>query len=112
MIGGGVGQLAAWALAAAAVTLTASGQVSLKVGVDRSSRAFFALGLVMLLAAIGAAFAAAYTLHVGQVFMLTAFTPLITMMAASRLIGEEIPLRRWLAVGVCVVGVLLYQLGG
>ena len=100
-----------WTAAILAVLFTASGHIMFKWGKLTLSKTKVALGLVLLGTATAATFLALRSLSVGQVFMLTALTPVFTTLAGMTLMRETVTLRSLLAIVACCSGVLIYQLG-
>ncbi|WP_111265585.1 DMT family transporter [Marilutibacter maris] len=102
-----------WALSAlmAALFVTASAQVAFKQYSNGAGRGYLVLTVMLFASAPPLTYLAVKAYGVGTVYVSTAITYILVALAGWRLFGESPTPRRVLAMGLILLGVLIYAVG-
>lgn len=99
-----------WAWLAIAIAATASGQVLFKHASVTRSRTFTLYAIAAFCIAPVAAFMALHSLSLATVYVCTAISQLIVVLASMTLFGEHYDNRQWSGLGLILAGVILFNL--
>lgn len=99
-----------WAWLAIAIAATAFGQLLFKHASVVRSRLYTLYAVAAFCIAPIAAFMALHSLSLATVYVCTAISQLIVVLASLALFGERYDPRQWAGLGLILAGVILFNL--
>lgn len=99
-----------WVFLAACILATVAAQLAFKTYFINRHRLFLITAALLFCAAVPCTYFAVRDLGIGRVYVGTALTYVITPLAAKRVLGEPLQRGQYLALGLILAGVLLYNL--
>lgn len=101
----------AWLWLGMALTATAAGQLVFKRASSGGSRWLLFVAIATFGLAPPASYMALHGLTLATVYISTALSQLVVVLASIALFGERYGLRQWLALGLIVIGILVFNFG-
>jgi len=102
--------MTAWAWLAIALLATAVGQIVFKLAADRRSRGLSIAAAATFCLAPPASFFALRGLSLGTVYVSTAITQVLVVVAAMWCFGERYTRLQWTGLSLILAGVVLFNL--
>jgi len=99
-----------WAWLAVAIAATASGQLLFKHASVARSRPYTLCAIATFCIAPIAAFMALHSLSLATVYVCTAISQLIVVLASMAMFDERYDHRQWVGLGLILAGVILFNL--
>lgn len=100
-----------WAWLAIAIAATAAGQLLFKHASMARSRTFTLYAIIAFCIAPIGAFMALHSLSLATVYICTAISQLVVVLASMALFGERYDPRQWTGLGLILAGVIVFNLG-
>ena len=98
-----------WSWLAIAIAATACGQLLYKHASVTRSRMFTLYAIIAFCIAPVAAFMALHSLSLATVYISTAISQLIVVLASMLLFGERYDHRQWAGLGLILTGVIVFN---